>query len=79
MNLVRVDAVGRPKTENEELVTLRLSPEDLVRADRLRGLLVPSVPLTRSDALRAALRRGLDALEAEHAVPARASKKTSKR
>jgi hypothetical protein len=67
MNVVRED-VGRPATGNDEQIALRISKEDVARAARLQGVLAPpGVAVNRSDVLRAALRRGLEALEADHA------------
>jgi hypothetical protein len=55
---------GRPATANEKQLSLRVSRTDLDRAERLQGVLAPSgVVVTRSDVLRAALRRGFEAIE----------------
>lgn len=76
MNVVR-EGVGRPPTGNDEQIAIRVSKDDLARAERLQDRLAPpGVSVNRSDVLRAALRRGLDVLESEHAAPA---KKPSKR
>jgi hypothetical protein len=56
----------RPPSSNDVQVAIRLPAEWLARADALLPTLgPPGVTLTRSDALRAALARGLDALEAD--------------
>lgn len=58
-------------------LNLRASAEDVDRLDRLATLLsvTPGVEITRSSAARAAILRGLDALEAELAAAAKATKK----
>lgn len=59
-------AMPRPKTENTGVVNLKLPPEWLDEAqDLARDLSKPGVELTRADALRLAIRRGIDALRAE--------------
>lgn len=48
-------------------ITVRVDPEILVKLDQLAGLLsVPGHDLTRADALRIALARGVDQLISEH-------------
>lgn len=66
MNVVAGRDVGRPKTENTEQLVVRV-PKDL--RDRLQALipwLAPEgVSITMTDAVRAALVRGVDAIEAD--------------
>jgi hypothetical protein len=65
MNVVATRDVGRPKTENTEQLVVRV-PKSL--RDRLEALIPrlaqPGVSITLTDAVRAALVRGVDALEA---------------
>lgn len=59
-------SVPRKPSENDEQIALRLPQEWLTRADALRDVIAkPGVGVTRSDVLRAALARGLQALEEE--------------
>jgi predicted DNA-binding protein len=47
-------------------VAVRLDPEDLARLDALRARMrMPSHQATQSDVLRAAIRKGIEALEHE--------------
>jgi len=65
--------VPRPPSGNDEQIALRLPKEWTARADRLRdrGVIAkPGVGVTRSDVLRAAIARGLEALEADADAPA---------
>jgi hypothetical protein len=74
--------VPRPKSGNDESIALRLPKEWIERSDRLRerGVVADrGVAVTRSDVLRAAIVRGLDALEAEAEKPARKPAKSRKR
>jgi predicted DNA-binding protein len=58
--------VPRPPSGNDEQIAIRLPKEWLARADKLSDFIAkPGVGVTRSDVLRAALARGLDALEDE--------------
>ena len=60
------------RSGNDEQVALRLPKEWTERADRLREsgvIAAPGVGVTRSDVLRAAISRGLDALETEADTP----------
>jgi Arc/MetJ-type ribon-helix-helix transcriptional regulator len=58
--------MGRPATENDQQIAIRLPAEWLARADKLiPALTTPGLAVSRSDVLRAALARGLDALERE--------------
>lgn len=59
-------AVGRPKSENDVHVAVRLPQDTLDRADELRGELLAGVTVTRSDVLRAAIAAGLEVLEEKH-------------
>jgi len=58
--------VPRPKSENTFQVAFLIPDEWRERADALAERLTPGVRLSRSDVLRLALGRGLDALDAEH-------------
>lgn len=68
MNVVASRNVGRTKTENTEQLVVRV-PKAL--RDRLEALIPhlaqPGVSITMTDVVRAALMRGVDALEASHA------------
>jgi hypothetical protein len=65
MSVVEV-GVARPPSGNDEQIAIRLPKEWLARADKLSDFIAkPGVGVTRSDVLRAALARGLDALEEE--------------
>jgi hypothetical protein len=82
MNGVQAGGVPRPSTGNDSSVALRLPEAWLARAEALRDFLAsklgPGGELTRSDVLRAALARGLEALEAERAAvrkPTKGSKR----
>jgi hypothetical protein len=58
--------MGRPATENDQQIAIRLPAEWLMRADKLiPALSTAGVTVSRSDVLRAALARGLDAMERE--------------
>ena len=58
----------RPPSENTFQVTFKIPETWIAQADRVAASMShPGVTLTRTDALRAALARGLDALEAEQA------------
>jgi hypothetical protein len=60
-------AVARPKSENDTALNLLLPGDWLDDAQELaRELSRPGAPLTRADALRLAIRRGIDVLRAEH-------------
>jgi hypothetical protein len=64
----------RPKSENDRQVTLLLPREAVELADALATRMAPpGARLTRTDALRAAVLRGLQALDSEH--PAGGKKK----
>lgn len=60
--------VGRPKTDNTEQIVVRV-PKDL--RDRLKALIpslalaIPGVSVTETDVIRAALLRGVEALETQ--------------
>lgn len=59
-------AMPRPKSENDTPLHLLLPGEWLEDAQELAGLLSrPGAALTRADALRLAIRRGIDELRAE--------------
>ncbi len=73
MNVISARNVGRTKTENTEQLVVRV-PKAL--RDRLEALIPhlaqPGVSITMTDVVRAALMRGVDALESTHAPkPAR--------
>ncbi len=58
--------MGRPATDNDSQLAIRVPGDWLTRADALAPLVArPGILVTRSDVLRAAMARGLDALEAE--------------
>ncbi len=58
--------MARPATANDTPVSLRLPDVWLKRADALIEFLSkPGIGVTRSDVLRSAIARGLDAIEAE--------------
>jgi hypothetical protein len=60
--------MSRPPSENDTQIAIRLPAQWIERADALvPGLSHPGISISRSDALRAALSRGLDMLEAERA------------
>ena len=63
--------VPRAPSGNDSAVAIRVPDAWLKRADDLRSFLAsrPGIELTRSDILRAALARGLEALEAERDTP----------
>lgn len=71
MNRVQARDVPRPPSANDSSVALRLPEAWLQRAESLREFLAsrlgPGGEVTRSDVLRAALARGLEALETERA------------
>jgi hypothetical protein len=57
----------RPKSENDAALNLLLPSSWLEDAQELaRELSRPGASLTRADALRMAIRRGIDVLRAEH-------------
>lgn len=59
--------VPRPKSDLDSQVTIVLAGEWLEQAEALaRARSRPGLNVTRSDVLRMALRKGLDALAAEH-------------
>jgi hypothetical protein len=59
-------AMPRPKSEKDAQVTIVLSSEWLDEAQKIADAKTePGLTVTRSDVLRLALRRGLDALHAE--------------
>lgn len=56
----------RPPSANDTQIAIRLPNDWIDRADALVPLVSrPGITVTRSDVLRAALAKGLDALEAE--------------
>jgi hypothetical protein len=58
--------MARPSRGNDTQVALRLPAGWIARADALtEPLSRPGIPVSRADVLRAALTRGLDAMEAE--------------
>lgn len=60
-------AMPRPKSENDTPLHLLLPGDWLDDAQELATLLSrPGAPLTRADALRLAIRRGIDELRSEH-------------
>ena len=62
----------RPPSENTFQVTFKIPDAWVAQADEVAAAMShPGVTLTRTDAMRAALARGLEALHAEHAKPAR--------
>jgi hypothetical protein len=71
MNEVQARGVPRPASGNDSSVALRLPEAWLHQAEALREFLAsklgPGGELTRSDVLRAAIARGLEAIEAERA------------
>jgi hypothetical protein len=57
----------RPKTANDTALSLLLPGDWLVELEKLAvELSPPGAQFTRADAIRVALRRGIDALNAEH-------------
>lgn len=59
-------SVPRPKSGNDDQVSINLPPAWKEDAERLaRTMSRPGMVITRADILRMALRMGLDALEAE--------------
>jgi hypothetical protein len=68
--------VPRQKNENTTQLAVRLPEAWLARLDSLIPWLAkPGVATTRTDAIRAALARGLDALEAERQGETKARKR----
>jgi hypothetical protein len=66
----------RPKSDNDRQVTLLLPREAVEQADALaQRMAPPGARLTRTDALRAAVFRGLQALAEEHPAEDKAAKK----
>ncbi len=64
--------VPRPKSGNDDQVSINLPPSWKEDAERLaRAMSRPGMIITRADVLRMALRMGLDALDAEpkHKAP----------
>lgn len=58
--------VPRPKSDNTGVVNLKLPPDWLDEAQEVaQELSKPGLNITRADALRLAIRRGLDALKAD--------------
>jgi hypothetical protein len=58
--------VPRPKSGNDDQVSINLPPSWKEDAERLaRAMSRPGMVITRADVLRMALRMGLDALDAE--------------
>jgi hypothetical protein len=67
--------VPRPKSENDRQVTIKLPRAAVAQADELAGRMAsPGVHVTRTDALRAAVLRGLAALVEEHPPEKRAKR-----
>jgi hypothetical protein len=65
-------SMPRPKSEKDSQVTIVLAGEWLDEAQRLaEAKSEPGMAVTRADVLRMAIRRGLDALQAELPKPAR--------
>ncbi len=63
----------RPASSNDTQIAIRLPNDWLERADALVPFVSrPGIAITRSDVLRAALAKGLDALEKERPGPATA-------
>jgi hypothetical protein len=61
--------MARPATPNDTPISLRVPDTWLKRADSLiEYLSKPGIGVTRSDVLRSAIARGLDAIEAERDV-----------
>jgi hypothetical protein len=74
MNVVP-ERVGRPKTENTDQLVVRVPPELRSRLKALVPVLATAgVSVTLTDVARAALLRGVKALEDEHAPPAKRKK-----
>jgi hypothetical protein len=74
---VKRSDVPRPASDNDDSVALRLPKDWLRRAEALiESMSRPGIGVSRSDVLRAALAKGLVALEAE---AAKASSKPSRR
>lgn len=62
-----MSTVPRPKSGNDDQVSINLPPAWKEDAERLaRAMSRPGMVCTRADVLRMSLRMGLDALEAEH-------------
>jgi hypothetical protein len=67
----------RPPSENTTQIALRIPDDWIARADALIPWITrPGISATRTDVLRAAIARGLDALEADRREE---SKKTAKK
>jgi hypothetical protein len=66
----------RERGPNTVQITILVTPETRDDADRLaRRMSKPGIPVTRTDVLRAAVLRGLDALGAEHPDPPEAKRR----
>ncbi len=70
--------MGKVGRELDRTLNMRVSSDDMERLDRLVSAIeakTPGVELTRSSAARAALLRGLEALEGEYGPQAAAKRK----
>jgi hypothetical protein len=75
MNVVADRGVGRTKTENTEQLVVRVPAALRTRLEALIPRLAPpGVSITMTDVVRAALMRGVDALESSDATPSAPSK-----
>lgn len=71
--------MARPPSENSTQIAIRMPDEWLTRADTLIPWITrPGIAATRTDVIRAAIARGLAALEAEHAAETKAKKSAKK-
>jgi predicted transcriptional regulator len=65
----------RPPSENTFQITFKVPDEWIEKADALATAMSrPGLTITRTDALRQALARGLEALHAEHVKSSRGRK-----
>lgn len=77
MTMVATKDVGRAKTANTEQLVVRVPKPLRERLEALTSRMAPAagITLTLTDVLRAALVKGVETLEAEHAPPPPARRK----
>jgi hypothetical protein len=76
IEVVSMHAVSRPPSDNVFQVAFKIPEEWIARADKVAELMSrPGARMTRTDALRAALIHGLEALDHELSPPAKPRKR----